>query len=197
MASLDAASIDTPDVEAHGHDVEPLKLSIIAAVAENGIIGADGEMPWKLSTDLRRFRSITTGKPVIMGRKTFASIGRPLPNRVNIVVSRDPAFSPEGAVVVPTLEAAISAAIAAGAASDVVEAVVIGGGEIYRAFLPQADRLYITHVEAAPAGDVSFPPIEPSVWRAVSTEAVPAGPADSVATRFTVYERIGSAAAFR
>ncbi|HWJ73399.1 MAG TPA: dihydrofolate reductase [Kaistia sp.] len=197
MASLDAASIDTPDVEGSDHDVEPLRLSIIAAVAENGIIGAGGAMPWKLSTDLRRFRSITTGKPVIMGRKTFASIGRALPNRVNIVVSHDAAFNPEGVVVVPTLEAAISAAIAAAAASDTVEAVVIGGGEIYRAFLPQADRLYITHVEAAPEGDVSFPPIEPANWRAISSEAVPAGPADSAATRFTVYERIGSSAAFR
>ena len=178
-------------------DGEPLRLSLIAAVAENGIIGADGAMPWTLSTDLRRFRSITTGKPVIMGRKTYLSIGRPLPNRVNIVVSRHAGFSPEGVVVVPTLEAAISAAIAAAAASDMVEAVVIGGGEIYRAFLPQADRLYITHVEATVDGDVSFPPIDPALWREVSSEAVPAGPSDSLPTRFTVYERIGSAAAFR
>ncbi len=178
-------------------DGEPLRLSMIAAVAENSVIGADGAMPWKLSTDLRRFRSITTGKPVIMGRKTYLSIGRPLPNRVNIVVSRDGAFNPEGVVVVPTLEAAISAAIAAAAASDTVEAIVIGGGEIYRAYLDQADRLYITHVEAAPAGDVTFPAIDPARWRAVSTDSVPAGPADSLATHFTIYERIGSAAAFR
>lgn len=176
----------SPDAANH----EPLRLSIIAAVAENGVIGADGQMPWKLSTDLRRFKAITTGKPVIMGRKTFASIGRPLPNRVNIVVTRAPRFQAEGVVVVPTLDSAVSAAIAAGAASDVVEAMVIGGGEIYRAFLPRADRLYITHVALSPEGDTHFPPIDASTWRLVSSEDVPSGPSDTAATRFTIYERI-------
>ncbi|WP_370877190.1 dihydrofolate reductase [Kaistia dalseonensis] len=147
-------------------------------------------MPWKLSTDLRRFKAITSGKPVIMGRKTYASIGRPLPNRVNIVMTRDAAFDQEGIVVVPTLDAALSAAIAAGAASDVVEAMVIGGGEIYRAFMPRADRLYITHVLTAPDGDAHFPPIDPSTWRVVSAEDVPAGPSDTAASRFTIYERV-------
>jgi len=165
-----------------------MRLSIIAAVASNGVIGSDGDMPWKLSTDLRRFKALTTGKPVIMGRKTFASIGRPLPNRVNIVLTRDKAFAPQGAVVVPTLEAALAAAEAAGEEAE-TEAMVIGGGEIYRAFLDRADRLYITHVEAEPAGDTHFPDIDPSVWEVVSSEDVPPGASDTAATRFTIYQR--------
>ena len=168
---------------------EPLHLAMIAAVGENGVIGHEGGMPWRLKTDLRRFRSITTGKPVIMGRRTFASIGKALPNRVNIVVTRDPSFQVEGVVAVPSLDAAMSAAIAAAAASDVVEALVIGGGELYAAFMPRAARLYITHVEASPAGDVHFPAIDTGIWRLVSSEAFPAGPDDSAPTRFAVYER--------
>lgn len=178
-------------------DGDPFRLSLIAAVARNGVIGHDGAMPWKLSTDLRRFRSITTGKPVIMGRRTWDAIGRPLPQRVNIVVTREAGFAAPGAVVVPTLDAALSAAIAAAAASDVVEAMVIGGGEIYRALLPRAERLYITHVDLEPAGDVTFPAIDPSRWHEVSSEAVAAGPSDSAATRFVVYERTDPAAASR
>ena len=166
-----------------------LRLSIIAAVAANGVIGSDGDMPWKLSTDLKRFKALTTGKPVIMGRKTFASIGRPLPNRVNIVVTRDKAFAPQGVVVVPTLEAALSAAGVSADGGAETEAMVIGGGEIYRAFLDRADRLYITHVEAEPAGDTHFPEIDPSVWEVVSSEDVPPGASDTAATRFTIYQR--------
>ena len=162
-----------------------MRLSIIAAVASNGVIGRDGDMPWKLSTDLKRFKAITTGKPVIMGRKTFASIGRPLPNRVNILLTRDAAFRPDGVVVVPTLEAALDAAAATGAE----EAMVIGGGEIYRAFLDRADRLLITHVDAAPEGDTYFTPIDPALFEPVSSEDVPAGPSDTTATRFTIYQR--------
>lgn len=168
---------------------EPLRLSLIAAVAENGVIGQDGAMPWKLSTDLRRFKSITMGKPVIMGRKTFDSIGRALPGRINIVVTRR-GRAPVGDVVfVPTLGSAETAAVAAAAASDVVEAMVIGGGEIYRALMPRAARLYITHVGLAPEGDAHFPSIDPAVWRVVSAEDVPQGPNDSAASRFVVYER--------
>jgi dihydrofolate reductase len=162
-----------------------VRLSIIAAVAANGVIGNDGDMPWKLSTDLKRFKALTTGKPVIMGRKTFASIGRPLPNRVNLVLTRDAAFEAPGVVVVPTQEAAIDAASDTGAE----EAMVIGGGEIYRAFLDRAERLYITHVDASPAGDTHFPAIDPAVFELVSSEDVPAGISDTAATRFTIYQR--------
>jgi dihydrofolate reductase len=178
-----------------GAGTGPFKLSLIAAIGENGVIGSEGAMPWKLSTDLRRFKAITIGKPVIMGRKTYESIGRPLSGRVNIVLSRNEAFDARGVVRAPTLESALAAAVAAGAASDVVEAVVIGGGEIYRAFLPRADRLYVTHVAMAPEGDTTFPPIAPSTWRAVSSEDVPAGPRDDAASRFVVYERTDGAGA--
>lgn len=180
-----------------GMDADPLRLSMIAAVAENGVIGCSGAMPWRLKTDLRRFRAITTGKPVVMGRRTYASIGKALPSRVNIVLTRDAAFSEAGIVAVPTLESAMSAAVAAAAASDVVEALVIGGGEIYAAFMPRATRLYITHVEARPQGDVHFPPIDAGQWRLVSSETVAAGPDDSAATRFSVYERANTDAAYR
>lgn len=162
-----------------------VRLSIIAAVAANGVIGHDGDMPWKLSTDLKRFKAITTGKPVIMGRKTFASIGRPLPNRVNVVLTRDASFEAPGAIVVPTLDAAIAAASDTGAE----EAMVIGGGEIYRAFLDRADRLYITHVDASPTGDTHFPEIDLSVFEVVSSENFPTGLSDTAATRFTLYQR--------
>jgi dihydrofolate reductase len=161
------------------------RLSIIAAVAENGVIGRDGDMPWKLSTDLKRFKALTTGKPVVMGRKTFASIGRPLPNRLNIVLTRDGAFAADGVVAVPDLDAALAAA---GPAREVM---VIGGGEIYRALLDRAETLYITHVAAAPAGDTHFPLIDPAKWTVVSSEDVPAGPADSAASRFVTYARRG------
>jgi dihydrofolate reductase len=159
------------------------QLSIIAAVAENGVIGRDGDMPWKLSTDLKRFKAITTGKPVVMGRKTFVSIGRPLPSRLNIVVTRDGGFAPDGVTVVPDLDAALAAA------KDAAEVMVIGGGEIYRAFLDRADRLYITHVAATPEGDTRFPDIDPETWEAISSEDVPAGPSDTAASRFTTYAR--------
>ncbi|MCX5515983.1 dihydrofolate reductase [Kaistia algarum] len=168
---------------------DPLRISLIAAVADNGVIGRDGAMPWKLSTDLRRFKSITMGKPVIMGRKTFESIGRALPGRINIVISRRGFQGAGDIVVVPTLDSAVSAAIAAGAASDMVEGVVIGGGEIYREFMPQARRLYITHVALSPDGDAHFPAIDPSTWQVVSSEDVPAGPGDTAASRFVVYEK--------
>ncbi|WP_029076155.1 dihydrofolate reductase [Kaistia adipata] len=162
------------------------RLSLIAAVAENGVIGRDGDMPWKLSTDLKRFKAITTGKPVVMGRKTFASIGRPLPNRQNIVVSRDDAFAADGVTVVPDLDAALAAA---GSAEEVM---VVGGGEIYRAFIGRAERLYITHVAATPDGDAHFPEIDPAVWDVVASEDVPAGPADSAPSRFVIYSRRGT-----
>lgn len=162
-----------------------MRLSLIAAVAANGVIGKEGEMPWRLSTDLKRFRRLTTGKPVIMGRKTFTSIGKPLPERTNIVVTRDPGFTAEGVEVVASPEEAVAAAAATGAD----EVMVIGGGEIYALFLPRADRLHITHVEASPKGDAHFPEIDPTVWRVVSEEPVPAGEKDTVATRYVVYER--------
>jgi dihydrofolate reductase len=173
--------------------VTGIRLSIVAAVAENGVIGSGNALPWRLSTDLKRFKALTMGKPVVMGRKTFETIGKPLAGRVNLVVTRQSGLAPEGVTVTPSLEAALMAAEEEAQATGDEEVMVIGGGEIYRAAIGLADRLYITHVEASPEGDTHFPPIDPAHWRAVSAERLPAGPKDSAATTFVVYERIGEA----
>lgn len=160
-------------------------LSLVAAVARNGVIGAKQGMPWRLSTDLQRFKRLTMGKPVIMGRKTFDAIGKPLAGRTNIVVSRR-GRDVAGVTFAPSLEAAIGAA---SSSSEAQEIMVIGGGELYAAAVGRADRLYITHVEATPEGDTYFPAIDPALWREVSSEHVTAGEKDSAETRFVVYER--------
>ena len=172
-----------------------IRLSLIAAVAENGVIGSGNSLPWRLSSDMKRFKALTMGKPVIMGRKTYESIGKPLAGRVNIVVSRQGGFAPEGVIVAPTLDAALVRAEEGARVAADEEIMVIGGGEIYRTAIGVADRLYITHVEASPEGDTHFPPIEPAHWRATTAERLPAGAKDSAATTFVVYERIGAESA--
>jgi len=168
-----------------------MKLAIYVAIAENGVIGREGGLPWRLSTDLKRFKADTMGKPIVMGRKTWQSFPRrPLPGRLNIVVTRDRDFRAEGAEVVGSLEDAIT--LATTRARCVVgadEICIVGGGEIYREALPLADRLHVTHVLAEVDGDTRFPEIDPQVWRVVSALDVPAGEKDSHATRYTVYER--------
>jgi len=147
-------------------------------------------MPWRLSSDLKRFKAVTMGKPVIMGRKTFETIGKPLPGRTHIGVSRRRALGPEGVVVTPSLDAALARAQEEARTSADPEIMVIGGGEIYRATIDLADRLYITHIDAVPDGDTHFPLIDPAVWRGTEVERTPAGPKDSAATTFVVYDRI-------
>ncbi len=154
------------------NDTSGMILSLIVAVAENGVIGCDGRMPWHLREDLARFKRITTGHPVVMGRKTFESLGgRPLPNRTNIVVTRRAADFrvPDGVVVVASPEEAF----ARYADSD-EELFVIGGGEIYRQTMPLADKLYLTRIAARPEGDTYFPEVRPEEWREVWREAHPA-----------------------
>jgi len=179
---------------AAGSDVDgdkpPVTIAIIAAVAENGVIGARGGLPWRLSSDMKRFRQLTMGKPVVMGRKTFESIGKPLAGRTNIVASRRSGFHPEGVEVAATVPTALLLAEEKARATGRDEIMVIGGGELYGEVMPVADRLYITHVEAAPEGDARFPPIDPGLWRAASAERLPPGERDSAATTFVVYERI-------
>lgn len=161
-----------------------MKVTLVVGIAENGVIGRDGGLPWRLSTDMRRFKATTMGKPVLMGRKTWESLPRrPLPGRRNIVISRDRGYEAAGAEVAPSLEAAL--ALARGAE----EVCVIGGGEIYAQALPFADRLDVTHVLSPFDGDTRFPPIDPQTWYAVSSADIPAGEADSHATRHVVYER--------
>lgn len=167
---------------------QPIK-TIVVAVASNGIIGRDGDMPWRLSTDLKRFKAMTLGKPVIMGRKTFQSIGKPLPGRSNVVISRDTGFSAEGITVAHSLGEAIDAASNLAAESGADEICIIGGGEIYRQAIRVADQLLITNVEARVDGDTSFPEIDPAFWQIESELAVPAGERDTYPTRFVRYLR--------
>lgn len=168
-----------------------MDISIHVAIAENGVIGRENGLPWRLSTDLKRFKAETMGKPVIVGRKTWESFPkRPLPGRMNIVITRDPAYRAEGAEVVRSLEDALTLArLRARCEPGADEVCVIGGGEIYRQALTFADRLHVTHVLAWVDGDTTFPPIDPAVWLEVSSEDVPAGEKDSHATRHVVYRR--------
>ncbi|CDX38773.1 dihydrofolate reductase [Mesorhizobium sp. ORS 3359] len=167
-----------------------MDIAIYVAIAENGVIGREGGLPWRLSTDLKRFKADTMGKPIIMGRKTYEGIGRPLPGRLNIVVTRDKAWRAEGIEVAHSLGDAIALAKVRGRCMAGVEEIcVVGGGEIYAQALPLADRLHVTHVLARVDGDAHFPPIDPSIWQVASAEDFPAGEKDSHATRYTVYER--------
>lgn len=158
-------------------------ISLIAAAAANGVIGADGALPWRLSDDLRRFKALTLGKPVVMGRKTWASIGRPLPGRHNIVLTRRRDLSIEGCTVATSVSEALAVA------GDAAEVMVIGGGEIYALFLPLATRVYLTHVHADVAGDARFPALDPDLWRRESQEPHEADDVNEWPFTFAVYAR--------
>ena len=167
-----------------------MRISLVVAVAENGVIGKDGRLPWQMRSDLKRFRAITIGKPVIMGRRTFQSLKRPLDQRDNIVVTRDPGFRPEGAVVAASFEAALSIARACAGAHGADEIMVIGGAQLYEAAMPHADRIYLTRVHAKPEGDTFFPEPDAACWREVSREALPRGPGDDHAATISILDRI-------
>jgi dihydrofolate reductase len=167
-----------------------MEIALVLAVAENGAIGLAGGLPWKISSDLRRFKADTMGKPIIMGRKTHESIGRPLPGRLNIVVTRNPDWRAEGVEVATSFENALTLAEVRGRCmADANEICVIGGADIFRLAMPHADRLYVTHVLAEVEGDVFLPPIDEAEWRPVRAEDFPAGEKDSHPTRYVVYER--------
>jgi dihydrofolate reductase len=158
------------------------RLSLIVAMARNRVIGHNGKLPWHLSADLKRFKALTMGHHIIMGRNTWDSIGRPLPGRVSVVVTRNRAYVAPGATVVDSLAAALRLA------SDDAEAFVIGGGELYREALPLADRIYLTELPAEYPGDVFFPPLLPDEWRFGPREAH-AEEGDQPAWTFVVCER--------
>jgi len=152
-------------------------IAQVVAVADNGVIGADGDLPWRLPGDLKHFKAVTLGKPIVMGRKTWESLPkRPLPGRPNLVVSRQPGFRADGAEVFADLETALARADALAVRSglDDPEVSVIGGAEIFRLTLPMTTRLYLTEVHAEPAGDTWFPEIDPADWREKSRAAMPA-----------------------
>ena len=146
------------------------RLCLIVARADNGVIGRDGGLPWHLSGDLQFFKATTMGKPVVMGRKTRQAIGRPLPGRANIVVTRDPSYRAEAAEVVHDLTAAIELAARRAEEAEAEEIMIIGGAEIYRQALPRAERIYLTEVHLRPSGETSFPALDPKGWHEVRRE---------------------------
>ena len=169
------------------------KIVLVVAVARNGVIGRDGDLPWRLPSDLKRFKQLTLGRPVLMGRKTWESIGRPLPGRPNIVVTRDAAFSAPGAEVVSSLDEGLAAARREAKALGVDEVCIIGGGQIYAQVFDRADILHVTHVEADVEGDAHFPAIDPAVFEKVAEEPIPQGEKDSHAMHFVTWRRKAAA----
>ena len=166
-----------------------MDIVLVVAVADNGVIGADGAIPWRLKTDLQRFKALTINKPVVMGRKTFLSLRRPLPGRTNIVMTRDRGFRAAGAVVATSLADALDVAKGDALRRFVTEIAVIGGAEIYAQCMGQADRLEVTEVHTTPAGDARFVTIDKGVWEEVARRENPPGPDDSVAFSFVTYRR--------
>jgi len=168
------------------------RISLIVAAAENGVIGRGGQMPWRIPSDLKRFRALTMGKPMIMGRKQYQSVGRPLDGRDNIVLTRDRGFQAAGVLVSHALDEALELARGLARARGCDEIMVIGGGEIYQLTLPVADRIYLTRVHARPEGDVRFPDLDEPVWQETRREQRAGGPTDDFHVTDLVLERIGS-----
>ena len=169
-------------------------ISFVVAVAENGVIGVEGRLPWRLSSDMKTFRRLTMGKPVVMGRKTFQSLKKPLDGRDNIVLTQDPFFEAEGITTVPSLADAMTLARTLALTRGADEIMIIGGAEIFRLALPLATRLYWTEVHARPEGDTFFPEIDLAGWREVSSEELLRGPKDDVDATLKVLEKREKAA---
>jgi dihydrofolate reductase len=165
------------------------QIVLVVAVAENGVIGCRGAIPWRLKTDQQRFKTITMGKPVVMGRKTFASLRKPLPGRTNIVVTRDVNFRAAGAVVTTSFDAARDVALGDALRRFATEIAVIGGAEIYAQWMDIADRLDITEVHARPEGDTYFAAIDTADWEETARVRNPAGPDDSADFSYVTYRR--------
>lgn len=166
------------------------KIVLVAAVARNGAIGVKGGLPWRLPSDLKHLRETTWGRPMVMGRKTFDSIGKPLPGRETIVVTRDQTFARDDVHVVRSVDEAIALGEARAKAMGVDEIMVIGGGELYRATLDRADRIVLSEVDLAPDGDAFFPDIDMSQWREVSRKMPPRGEKDEAAFIVRILERV-------
>jgi dihydrofolate reductase len=165
-------------------------LVLVVAIAENGVIGRDGRLPWRLRSDLKHFRALTLGHPVVMGRKTYDAIGKPLSGRTNIVVTRDRAFAAPGVAVAPSLDAALAVARGDAWRRGVAEIMVIGGADLYAQTIERAARLEVTLVHARPEGDSVFPQIDPARWREIRRREHPSGPDDDAAFTTSIYERL-------
>jgi len=166
-----------------------MKLSLIVALAENNTIGLDNKMPWHLPKDLKYFKKVTLGKPIIMGRKTYDSLGRPLPGRTNIVITRNKDYQPEGVKVVSTLAAAVELADNIAQSDGIDEAMIIGGAQIYELALSQVSRMYLTQVHAEVEGDAFFPDYKFDEWNEVSRESFSADGVNQYDYSFIVFDK--------
>jgi dihydrofolate reductase len=164
-----------------------MQIELVVAAARNGVIGNDGAIPWYVPSDLKAFRRLTMGRPIIMGRRTFQSIGRPLDGRTNIVVTRTEGFAPDGVEIARSFYEALEIAAAAPGAADGI--MVIGGGEIYEAARPRAAVIHLTRIDAAPDGDTHFPDPEPEIWRETSREVLVPNPRDEFPAVLLRFER--------
>jgi dihydrofolate reductase len=171
-----------------------IRIAMIAGVAQNGVIGSEQTIPWRIPSDMVFFKKTTLGKPIVMGRKQYETVGRPLPGRTNIVVTRQRGYQPDGVLVVHDIDAALEKAKEIAAADGVDEIMIIGGGELYAQLMDRADRLYITDIDLSPEGDVRFPAIAPEQWTVVDLPEVAPSPKDEASYRVKVYERRRDAA---
>jgi dihydrofolate reductase len=171
-----------------------IRIAMIAGVAQNGVIGSEQTIPWRIPSDMAFFKKTTLGKPIVMGRKQYETVGRPLPGRTNIVVTRQRGYQPDGVLVVHDIDAALEKAKEIAAADGVDEIMIIGGGELYAQLMDRADRLYITDIDLSPEGDVRFPAIAPEQWTVVDLPEVAPSPKDEASYRVKVYERRRDAA---
>ncbi len=167
-----------------------MDITLVAAVAENGVIGRGNALPWRLKSDMAHFRALTMGKPVVMGRKTYLSIGKPLKGRTTIVVSRDRTFAALGIVVAPSLDAALTTARGDALRRGADAIVVAGGADIYAQAMPQATGLAITEMHMRAEGDVRFPAIDAKLWREIGRSEHEAGAEDDAGFAFVSYQRV-------
>jgi dihydrofolate reductase len=166
-----------------------VNLAFVVAVGKNGVIGRHGDLPWRLSTDLKHFKKLTMGKPMLMGRRTWESIGRPLPGRETIVITRDPNFSAEAVHVAHSIEAGLAVAQEQAKRMHADTIMIVGGADIFAALLDRADMIHLTEVDLAPEGDVLFPPLDPGRWVEIACEAPPRAANDEANVRFLTYAR--------
>jgi len=170
-----------------------IETILVAAIGENGVIGRDNTLPWRLKSDLQYFKAVTMGKPVVMGRKTHLSIGKPLPGRTNIVVTRDPSFSAPGVITALSIPEAMKIAREDAVKRGADAIAVIGGTEIFAQTIGQADRLVLTKVHMSPPGDATFPAIDPKIWREIERSDQPQGEGDDCGFTYLTYIRAGAA----